>query len=501
MHPMYSLPGLALLPLMLAAASANTDTQITLYSGDFGQVANSPPSPNIPGLALIRQTRPYELKHGNNEIAFDQLPLALDVGSVQLSPGRPGTQIIGQRYDLPSADPEQLLRNAVGQRIIVEHSDGGTLQRHSGTLLTPHGHMALLQDDGRVRVISQYSSFELAAHNAKALTLRNTLRWQLQAEQAGTENLRLDYATGGLAWQAEYLLRLDSPEAECTMHFTGVAQVANRSGLDYPASRLTLVAGRPNQARDMAHARAAKYSDYAPPPPMAADTAELMAESVPEPQAAGEYHAYPLPQTVDLPDASIQRVPLLEPREKVSCQRLYHAGNSIQHSRITRPQTTPGSGEEVLPVSALLEFDNDSDSGLGLPLPAGRVRLFEQEALLGEARLRHSFNGQKAIRLALGQPFDLHATRSWQESRLADDALSMTDSIKLSLNNAKNHPVTVRIHEPVTRWRDWEIIQSSQSWERINAQTIAFDVTIPAGERIEVSYSVRYRWPASLLKS
>lgn len=500
MHPMSSLPGLALLPLMLAAASANTDTQITLYSGDFGQVANSPPSPNMPGLALIRQTRPYELKHGNNEIAFDQLPLALDVGSVQLTSGNADIQIMGQRYDLPNADPNQLLRDAVGQPIIVEQNSHGKLQRYSGTLMTSQGQMALMQDNGRIRIISQYSSFELPPADNKAPTLRNTLRWQVQAEQPGTESLQLDYATGGLAWQAEYRVHLGSPEAECTMQFTGVAHVVNRSGLDYPAAALTLVAGRPNQARDSAYAGDARYSTYAAAPAPAA-ALESVIEHVPEPQAAGEYHAYPLPQAVDLPNASIQRVPLLEPREHVRCQRLYHIGNIIQYDHFPYPQTQPGDGEEDLPVSALVEFDNDASSGLGLPLPSGRVRLFEQETLLDEARIGHSFNGQKAIRLPLGTPFDLHASRSWQESRLADDALSMTDRIKFSLSNAKNHPVTVRIHEPVTRWRDWEIIQSSQSWERINAQTIAFDVTIPAGERIEVSYSVRYRWPASLLKS
>lgn len=504
MSPPAILPGCLLLPLLASATVTGSghDTRITLYSGEFDQVSNSTPHPDMPGLALIRQTLRPELHQGSNEIALDRLPLALDIGSVQLSPERTDTQITGQRYDLPDAAPEQLLRNAIGQRIVVEQIHGNKVQRHQGTLLLPQGGMTLQQDNGRILNLSQYSSFELDAPGDTPLTLRNTLRWQVQSATTGPQPLHLDYATGGLAWQAEYLLRLNVNDTACSMQFSGVAQVANRSGLDYPNTHLTLVAGRPNQVSAAGDHHEARYKAYASNAMLlpSSPSASMESMDVPEPETAGEYHAYPLPQRVDLPDASIQRVPLLEPRQQVRCQRLYQAGELIPlYSHAHYPQTSPGSGEQSLPITALLEFDNDNAAGLGVPLPAGRVRLFEQESLLGEAHLEHSFNGQKAIRLALGAPFDLHGTRKWLDSRLANDSLSITDTIKLELNNAKPHPVTVRIHEPMTRWRDWDITRSSHPWERVNAHTIAFDVPVPAQQKVELSYTVRYRWPASVL--
>ena len=480
---------------LMSTHTPAAETRITLYSGDFDAVSQSYPAANMPGLAQVSQTLVRELERGDNAIALDQLPIALDVGSVQLTPATPGLRITSQRYDFSLLGQEQLLQQALGQRVVVEQAGGTEPRRFTGTLLAAGNGLALLQDDGRVRVLASFDSFELEQLPA-GLTARPTLRWSIDNPRRGKENLQLDYATSGLAWQAEYLIRLDGAGQDGRMTMSGAAQVVNRSGLDFPATMLTLVAGNPNQVRSAAP-RAAMQ---------AAPMAKMMVAGAAydeglQAQDSGEYHAYPLRQAVDLPNGSVQRISLLDPVQGIQWRRRYEVGNVQAGYRPSRPQIQSFEGEQTLPVAVVLAFSNDKAAGLGMPLPAGRVRTFQAnadgDALLGEARLGHTAVGQK-VELGLGEAFDLSAKRKPTALQLADDRLSLDETIEVTLANAKSQAVTISLREALPRWQDWEITASTHRWERLNAQAISFEVDVPAGKETTLRYSVRYRWPASV---
>lgn len=491
-------PNVLPLALALSIISMNTaaaDTQITLYSGDFDAVSQTHPSANMPGLAQISQSLSYELNRGSNTVVLERLPLALDVGSVQLTPVTAGLKITSQRYDFALIGQQQLLQQAVGQRVEVEQSAGSETRRFSGILLAASDGLTLQQDDGRVRVLANYASFELASL-PQGLTTRPTLRWAIESPRNGKQNMQLDYASGGMAWQAEYVIQLDGPAQTGRMAITGAAQVVNRSGLDFPGTMLTLVAGSPNQARSAAPRSAA----------MAAPMAKMaMSDSSYgsgiEAQDSGEYHAYPLPKPVDLPNGSVQRISLLDAVQSARYQRRYELGNVLAGYRPSRPNVQAFVDEQTLPVNVVLTFQNEKLSGLGMPLPNGRVRVFQAGAsgddLLGEAYLAHTASGQE-IKLALGEVFDLRGKRNSTALQLADDRLSLTETVEFTLTNAKSQAATLHLNEALTRWQDWEIVESSHEWKPVNAQTIGFEVTVPAGKEITVSYRVRYRWPTNV---
>jgi hypothetical protein len=54
------------------------------------------------------------------------------------------------------------------------------------------------------------------------------------------------------------------------------------------------------------------------------------------------------------------------------------------------------------------------------------------------------------------------------------------------------------VHESLPRWSDWEIVDASTEWKKTDAQTVAFDVVVPAQGDVTVTYAVRYRWPQSM---
>jgi len=490
--PLHAALALALTSTNMSASA--DDTRITLYSGDFESVSQAYAGPGMPGLAQVSKTLAFPLKQGGNMLDFDQLPLALDTGSVQFSPANDKVKVGSQRYDFALAGQDELLRRAIGQRVVVEQGDGSALRRHEGVLLSAGNGITLKQDDGRIRVLANYAGFELPAL-PDGIATRPTLRWQVQAPTAAKETFQLDYATGGLAWNAEYTLVLADTKQQCRMALEGAAQVVNRSGVSFPSAALTLVAGNPNQVRQSAPRErgAMMMKSMAAPAAMYADA--------PEPVESGEYHAYPLKGRVELPDGSVQRVPLIDALDNVACTRRYEVDSGGYGYRPTRPQVQPNDGEATFPVSTTLAFANSKAAGLGVPLPAGRVRVFQNDAagrsLLGEARLAHTA-ANSDVRLALGEAFDLSATRTARDFRLAEDRLSLTETIEFKLKNAKREATTVRVFDALPRWQDWEIVEASAKWEKDDAQRIRFDVSVPAEDETKISYTVRYRWPLNV---
>jgi hypothetical protein len=318
------------------------------------------------------------------------------------------------------------------------------------------------------------------------MVVEPTLAWNITAGRAGRQEFDLDYATAGLAWRAEYQADLSGGAKACRMDLDGAAMVVNRSGADFNGVALTLVAGAPNRvasagpemmAKDMLMARASA----APPAPSA--------------EASGEYHAYRLPGASALPQGSVQRRPLMDRAQGVACERRYETRAEFGDWRPPQPMIDANfnspAGQQ--PVIASLRFRNGSQAGLGVPLPAGRVRVFDGGALLGEAVLGHT-PANADVSLALGTVFDLTAERTREAFSVDRAGRQMEERISVLVRNAKNEAATVRVVEPLPRWSDWEIISSSVPAVAKDAQSASFDLAVPAGGEARITYTVRYRW-------
>ena len=480
----------------LLALAMNTHAQdgngasITLYSGDYdtlaaGHIGNPPP-----GLALIREQLRVDLRQGDNTVTRSNLPNGIDSAAVRLVPSRDSVRVSGQRFDFALADQDELLRRSVGRRIQVDQVTGSTVSQFEGVLLAAGNGLTLALDSGAVKVLSNYASFQLS-ELPDGLYARPTLRWNVASERAGNETFALDYPTGGLAWRAEYLATVAGNGNDCRMDFDGAASIVNRSGASFPGATLTLVAGQPNVQRE------------AQPMMRFQRASAMVADAAPAPEASGEYHAYTLPGRIDLPDGSVQRAPLLTPAQGVACTRRYETRSPMGYFRPGSPIVDPEFGPTgTQPVQAMLAFANEKKAGLGIPLPAGRLRVYERgetsgDAFLGEAAIGHTAAGRD-VDVALGEAFDLHAERTRQDFRLADDRLSLTETIEVKVSNAKPAAATVRVIESLPRWSDWELTESSIKSDKVDAQTVAFEVPVPANGEATVRYVVRYRWPAAV---
>jgi len=70
----------------------------------------------------------------------------------------------------------------------------------------------------------------------------------------------------------------------------------------------------------------------------------------------------------------------------------------------------------------------------------------------------------------------------------------MTESFEIELSNAKEEPQEVIVRETLYRWRNWEITEHSEPFEKLDANTIEFKVEIPAEGSRTIDYTVRYTW-------
>lgn len=469
-----------LLAAMCAAscAAAAADTRLTVYSGDFDAVLQSTSMPGMPGFALVRQA--VSLPSRDGEVALGGLPVAIDAAGVRIV-APPGARVTGQRYDLGATSQAELISRAIGQPVTVEYSAGAEPRAVLGTLIAVNDGL-VIDRAGEIVALRQFDSVAMntAPH---ALSARPMLRWNV-AGAAGDAAYVVDFPTGGMAWRAEYVATLDG---HCRMDFGGAAQVVNRSGAGFDDAQLTLVAGQPN-VQPVAGA----------PQPMMFKAEMRVADAAPQPQASGEYHAYPLPGRVDLPDGSVQRVPLLDEARGVPCTRRFVARSPMGYFRPASPIIEPNFGPEgEVPVLATLEFANTRAAKLGVPLPAGRLRVFTGDDFLGEAAIAHTPAGRE-VKADLGQAFDLTLVRARKDLQVETDRLGLVERIELVLRNARPDAATVRVEEALPRWTDWEIVDASAEWSKQDAQTAAFDVRLPAQGEATVAYTVRYRWPQSM---
>ncbi|MEO8160231.1 MAG: DUF4139 domain-containing protein [Arenimonas sp.] len=473
-----------------ASAPARADGNLTVYSGDFNAVSQSEGQPGGPGFALVERRIGFELQAGaDNLVSLGGLPRALDAASVVLAPPA-GVSVRGQRFDFALADQSELLRRALGQTVTVEQSVGNERQSLTGTLVAAGDGLTLRLPDGRIKVLSSYSSFELARMPAGVVN-EPTLTWSLATQHGGRQDFGLSYATAGLAWQAEYRIDAHGLGNECRMSLDGAAMVVNRSGADFNDVHLTLVAGEPNrtQAAGM------------PAPRMMKAQAEMMvADNAVAASPSGEYQSYRLPLPGSLPQGAVQRLPLVDKAQGIACERRYETSWQQGEWRPPYPivdENFAGGDGQAQPVIATLRFNNSKAAGLGLPLPAGRVRMFDGSDFLGEAQLGHTPANQD-VALVIGTVFDLTAERTRADFQLDRAGRTMTERVTIKLKNAKAQPVTVRVSEQLARWTQWEITTSSLPFDKRNAQTASFEVAVPAEGETALSYTVRYRWAADV---
>ncbi|HEY0232999.1 MAG TPA: DUF4139 domain-containing protein [Dokdonella sp.] len=466
-------PLLALAMTALVSASAHAaDPAVTIYRSDGDSLFDAGSGAVADGHAVVHEQRTLQLAGGRQTLVVDGLPTMLDTEAVAIDLGG-AARVLAQRV-LSGGDAGALAAHR-GERVQVFGVDGRIII--DGILAAFDGNgLHVRRENGSVVYVREFAYVQFPEN---AGLPGSTLQLVVDGKP-GAAAATLTYPTSGLGWRAAYsALLLDG---ECRIRLDALASIANRSGRDFAAAKLKLIAGTPNFARSGGGPR---------PMMMKAMSAAAAPEQAPEQSSLGDYRSYAIDGNLDLPDASVTQVPLYASRELL-CERrwLLESGGAWFPAK---PMLTPegndgGSG----PISSQLKFTAAEN------LPGGNLRVLTRDKdgrteLLGENRIGDTAKGRD-VNVTLGVAFDLAATRERTTFSIDRAARELNEGFRITLTNSGETARSVSVREHPNRWRGWSVLSSSQKPDKQTPDTLEFRVAVPAGGKATLDYAVRYAW-------
>jgi hypothetical protein len=430
-------------------------------------------------LALVREVRNLRIdKTGIGRLRFMDVPSAINPRTVHLQPlAALGPQVFEQNYEFDLISPEKLMEKYVGKEVeIIEQAQDLTTRTVKATLLSMNGG-AVYKVGDRI-VIGQGGKVTLPDLPAD-LVARPTLVWTVNAPKAGNSAAEASYLTDGMGWSADYVAVVDADDAKAGL--SAWVTIDNRSGATFQDATLKLVAGdvrriQPQQLMAMEE--------------MAYRRADALAKA-PSFQEEGffEYHLYTLDRPTTIKDNQTKQLSLLTASNVPVVKKLLLVGNPGWY------RSQVGTVTQSEKVAVTLELTNAQSAGLGMPLPKGIVRVYKKdksgaEQFVGEDSIDHTPKDEK-VRLHVGDAFDVVADRTQSDYRVLSPRESES-SWTVSIRNRKDEDVTVTVREPVGG--DWRLVSSSLPGKKVDAGTLEFEVPVPKGKEVKLTYRVNVRW-------
>jgi len=497
---------LGLLPVM-AANAASDDTAITIYSSaqpgaispdQYRPVPGGgvPNASSVPGYAMVRQERDVKLASGRSTLKFADVAALIDPTTVTFtSLSEPRTRVLEQNYQFDLVSTDKLLLRYIDRPISVERHVGDRLETINGTLLSATDGLLLRTGDGSIQSLRDYSSVRFPEVPG-GLDTRPTLVWDVASPTAGTQRSRVTYQTGGVTWWSDYnLIFNEGKDANSgVLDLSAWVSVINQSGTAYPNAHLKLIAGDVHRA-PVAPAAIGMMAKRAM---MEADAAAPVAGF--QEKSFFEFHLYTLQRPTTLTNNSTKQIELFDQARQIPVRKVLLYNGAPDYYLYPSPMIDRNfTSESNKKVDVYLEFKNDKQYGLGVPLPAGRIRVSKFDAadgsleFIGEDRIDHTPKDE-TVRVKLGSAFDVVGERKQTDFTVDTKAKWLEEQFEIRLRNHKDQPVKVVVKENLFRWSNWKILTKTHEFIKEDSRTITFPVEVPKDGETFVRYRVRYTW-------
>lgn len=453
-----------------AAAAKTGGVDITVYNSN---------------TALIKDKRTLTLKSGTNEVRFTDVAAQIDPTSVQFNSmtDPSGTRVIEQNYAYDIVGSQKILQKYLDQNIALVTEDG---TKYSGKLLSGADDVILQSDDGQVTTVKLARVREVKFPQLPGgLITKPTLIWLVNSTRDGNQDTQVTYMTNGINWKANYVALVNKDDS--AMNLNGWVTIDNQSGATYEDANLKLVAG---DVRRVSPQPAARDGVFAAPTAAAKASEQQFTQ-----QDFFEYHLYSLQRPTTIQNRETKQIEFTN-AANVGINKLFVYDGAGQLRFYGYPVIDSGYGRSTeTKVATMLEFKNAEQNQLGVPLPKGTIRVYKSDAdgsnqFIGEDNIDHTPKDEM-IRLNIGNAFDIVGERSQTKFNKISDKV-IEESFQIKLRNHKKEAVEVRAVERLYRWSNWQIMQSTQDYNKLDSQTIEFRVKVPADGEGVVNYTVRY---------
>ncbi|HLN02599.1 MAG TPA: hypothetical protein VK335_25145 [Bryobacteraceae bacterium] len=486
---------------LIAAVCLAADPALTVYNQQF---------------AVVRETIPLDLKQGLNQIQFTGTTAQLEPESVMLRDpsGQRLLRILEQNYRADPVSLEALMRRYEGQTIEFQVHNGDRIETVSGKIVraeavapaqwfnqpSPYGQQQpgvaqpIIEVAGKLRF--DLPGTPLFPGLGAGMILQPTLDWTIETDHAGLVNAELAYVTGGFNWNADYnFVQGDANKLD----IIGWVTLENRSGKEFENARVKLMAGDVNKLQP---------PGFGGPRAMMMGSAGMAVQEMSGPQVVektfDEYHLYTLQRPITIHGSESKQVEFVR-ANNVKAEVLYvYDGAKIDAGRYQgwqaeaiRQDASYGTLSNRK-VWVMREFLNSDANHLGMPLPKGRIRFYRRDTdgrleFTGEDAIDHTAKDEK-IRVFTGSAFDLTGERKRTVFHNDMGRQMMDEGFEIKVRNHKKEAAEVRVVEHLYRWSTWDITTSSMPFNKTDAQTIEFRVSLQPDEEKTVTYIAHYTW-------
>jgi hypothetical protein len=425
------------------------------------------------GRALVRDVRHLTLPDGESQLRFSGVASLIQPETVGLrSLSDAGSIIVlEQNYEYDLISPEKLMEKYVGEEVTIRtYSDGQWIDEKQATLLSTNNGAVYEVED---QIYLGYPGTVIVPRVPDNLIAKPSLIWTINNDQ-NDQTIEATYLTGGISWKADYVLNLDRNDKR--LDISGWVTMNNQSGATYENAKLKLVAGDVNIVQDRMAGRGGGGGG-----------GMVMAASMPQEETFAEYHLYTMPRRTTIKQNQSKQLALLSASGVDAHKEYEYRG---QQNYFFHPW--PNVGEEK--VQVYLVFQNDEDNQLGIPLPAGVMRIYQEDSegmlqFAGEDRVDHTPKDEE-VRLNMGNAFDVVAERKQTDFKQVTANL-YESAFEITLRNHKDQDITVDVVERVPG--DWTIIENSHDYEKREAFEAAFPVEVPSDGETVVTYRIQVK--------
>jgi hypothetical protein len=418
------------------------------------------------GTALIKQPVGWTIPSGSSYVTWSSLPNGIhrDTPFLNLD----GANILSQRFNDNIFTGIDFFNKLRGEQIQVKPKNGKLVK---GTLLEiSSGSVTISNQDG----IITFNRNELEYLGSKnedldPPTFNPFLSWDLESKSEKDVKGELVYKSNNFSWTTVYRLKMLNEEKG---ELIAEAVISNSSDMSFESTNLHLVEGhinkplikrpRPEFSNRMS---TASHSDAMP----MMDKDEL-----------GDYHIYTLNDKHDLEAKENITVRMYGPLD-VGYSKKYVFENSERRQK-----------EEPLEVQ--LTMENTETNGLGISLPGGKVEMYSFQETSGLEYIGADNMGQvpkgQSTTFSSGRAFDVIGNRkvlNYDRQRKSEEAV-----IEIRVTNARNEEVDVLLIEHING--GWIIKDESLNYQKKDASTIHFPLSLNAGETKNVYYTYRKEW-------
>ena len=443
-------------------------------------------------FAVVRQDVPLTLQEGETTVSFNAVTSQLEPDSVVFRDptGALEFQILEQNYRNDPVSQSLLLHQFEGQEIpfLIKPRDGSAYEKEaqiirSGYVRGGASQSPIIKLDGMIRfgLPGQPLFPSLGADSI----LRPTLSWALKST-AGEGQAELSYLSKGFSWKSDYNLVITKDSDQSSLN--GWITLNNNSGTTFEEAEVQLMAGDVNKVHNLADdpfgGRRSNLS-----------SAKMLREETVTQKEIDSFHLYSVARPVTLRDRETKQVQFIESNQVLASKSYVYEPQRNQRfygSLNSKVGKLDGFSKDV---SIYWSFENTTENGLGIPLPAGKVRLYQEEdqklEFLGENTIDHTPQ-KEAVEFYTGNAFDLVGERKVLDFKI--NGKTMTETIEVKLRNRSKETVTISAHEKLLRWSEWELLKQSAESEKLNSHTIRFQAELAPDEERVINYTVKYSW-------